>query len=61
MAADPVVQEVREIRDKYARRFNYDLDAIFDDLKHREARFGDKLVTLPPRPAELDDRRRAKS
>jgi hypothetical protein len=29
---DPIVAEVRNARDEYARRFNYDLDAICKDL-----------------------------
>ena len=28
MQLDPIVEEVRKIRDEYAKRFNYDLDAI---------------------------------
>ena len=27
---DPIVEEVRRFRDEHARKFNYDLDAIFD-------------------------------
>lgn len=30
---DPIVEEVRRIRDAYAKKFNYDLDAIFRDLR----------------------------
>ena len=33
---DPIVEEVRRIRDAHAARFNYDLDAIFQDIKERE-------------------------
>ena len=33
---DPVVDEVRTIRDAHAARFNYDLHAIFHDIKRRE-------------------------
>lgn len=29
---DPIVDEVRRVRDAYTARFNYDLDAIFRDL-----------------------------
>lgn len=34
--SDPIVDEVRRARDAYAARFNYDLDAIFQDIKKRE-------------------------
>lgn len=33
---DPIVEEVRKARDAYAKRFNYDLDAIYRDLKAKE-------------------------
>ena len=52
MPDDPIVEEVRAIRDAYARRFNYDLDAIFEDVRRRERESGVKTITLPPRPAE---------
>ena len=61
MWVDPIVEEVREIRDKYASRFNYNLDAIFRDLKKQEELNQRQLVRLPPRrsarggpPAESD-------
>jgi len=41
---DPIVDEVRRVRDAYAARFNYDLDAIFQDVKEREKRSGLKFV-----------------
>ena len=37
---DPIVDEVRRIRDAHAARFNYDLDAIFKDIKEREKKNG---------------------
>jgi hypothetical protein len=37
---DPIVDEVRRIRDAHAARFNYDLDAIFRDIKEREKKSG---------------------
>ncbi|MFY9344379.1 MAG: hypothetical protein WAT39_17940 [Planctomycetota bacterium] len=50
MPRDPIVDEVRAIRDAYARRFAYDLDAIVADVQRRERESGVKTVTLPPRP-----------
>lgn len=29
---DPFVAEVRQIRDEHARRFDYDIDAVFEDI-----------------------------
>lgn len=37
---DPIVDEVRRVRDAHAARFNYDLDAIFEDIKKREKESG---------------------
>ena len=37
---DPIVDEVRRIRDEHAARFNYDLHAIFLDIKKREKERG---------------------
>jgi len=37
---DPIVDEVRRVRDAYAARFNHELDAIFADLKEQEMRSG---------------------
>jgi hypothetical protein len=41
---DPIVDEVRQVRDAHAARFNYDLDAIFQDIKERERKSGLKFV-----------------
>ena len=43
--SDPIVDEVRRARDAYAARFNYDLRAIFRDLKEQEKRSGRKLTS----------------
>jgi hypothetical protein len=41
---DPIVDEVRRVRDAHAAQFNYDLDAIFQDIKEQEKRSGLKFV-----------------
>ena len=46
---DPIVEEVRAIRDAYAQQFNYDLEAIYRDLKEQEAQSGRAVVSLPPK------------
>jgi hypothetical protein len=52
MELDSIVQEVREIRDAYARQFGYDLDAIHRDLKAQELASNRRVVSLPPRRPE---------
>lgn len=49
MWKDPVVEEVRAIRDEYARRFDYDIEAICRDLRAQEAHCGHEVVQLPPK------------
>ena len=49
MSYDPIVDEVRAIRDAYAKRFNYDLKAIYHDLKEYEKNSGLEFVSLPPK------------
>jgi len=46
---DPMVEEVRRIREEHAARFGYDLKAIYDDLKKREKQSSREIVTLPPK------------
>ncbi len=56
MQPDPIVEEVRRIRDAYARSFNYDLDAICSDLQEKQKRGKRRVVSLPPkRPRKVDD------
>lgn len=49
---DPIVEEIRAIREAYAARFKYDLQAIYHDLKKQERQHGWQTVSLPPRPAK---------
>lgn len=55
MIKDPVVEEVRQLRDEYAKQFNYDLEAIYRDLKAQEKKSGRKYVSLPPKRLKCTD------
>ena len=63
--ADPIVDEVRRIRDAHAAKFNYDLKAIFRDIKEQEKVSGRKYVSFadeasavaPDLPLSADRRR----
>jgi hypothetical protein len=62
MAKDPIVEEVRRIRQQYAARFNYDLAAISRDLQERQARGEFTVVRRKPRRRRVQapgQRRRA--
>jgi hypothetical protein len=51
---DPIVDEVRRVRDAHAARFNYDLDAIFADVKEQERKSGHKFVVGAARAMRPD-------
>jgi len=50
MWTDEIVEEIHQIREKYAKSFTYDLDAIFADLRKKDAASGKKIVTLSRKP-----------
>ncbi len=47
---DPIVDEIRRIRNDYAKRFGYDLNAMAADLRKKEETHRDQLVSFPPKP-----------
>ena len=49
MWKDPVVEDVRAIRDEYARSLDYDLGKICEDLRRQQAEDAREVVTLPPK------------
>ena len=53
--SDPIVDEVRRARDAYAAGFNYDLRAIYRDLKEQEKRSGRKLVSYAESSTAVDE------
>ena len=50
---DEIVEETRQVRDRYAIKFDYDLDAIYCDLKKQEAQDPEKFTSLPPKQLEI--------
>ena len=58
MESDPIVDEIRNIREQHAARFGFDIRAIVKDAQERDA-LGDRIVIRrPPRrpipPIRLD-------
>jgi hypothetical protein len=49
MWEDPIVEEVRKAREAHAAQFNYDLQAIYQDLKEQEKKSGRTFVSYPPK------------
>lgn len=53
---DPVVEGVRDIRQRHAERFDYDPEAIFEDLRRYQREQNLEVVSLPARRLEeLED------
>jgi hypothetical protein len=50
---DEIVEEVRKVRRDYAAKFNYDLEAIFKDIKQQEEKSARTVVSRPPKKPQL--------
>ena len=46
---DPIIAELRAIRRAYAARFDYDVDAMFRDIRARQEASGREYVRLSSR------------
>lgn len=53
MAKDPILDELHKARERYAARFKNDLNAIFRDLKAKEAEGQIAVVSRPPRRPQI--------
>jgi len=47
---DPIVAEVRQIKDRLAAQYGYDAEAMLRDAMRRQKRHGRKVLTLRKRP-----------
>jgi hypothetical protein len=64
MWEDPIVAEVDRAREMLAAKFNFDVEAIFADIRKRQAALGERLVPQRTRTepeAEADRGRRSGS
>lgn len=53
---DPIVEEVRKHRAEHARKFDFNLAAICEDLKSIQQASGHRVVRLPSRKIEPEER-----
>ena len=60
MEVDLIVEEVRVIRDEFAQRYNYDVDAIVLALQEATIQRGVQVISFPPRLVEPDVPRKAR-
>ena len=52
---DPIISEVRAVRDAHAARFDYDVAAIFRDIRAMQEKSGREYVRLSARPVVASD------
>jgi hypothetical protein len=55
MWRDPIVEEVHRVRDEQAKKFGYDLHALCEDIRKKEATSARKPVTREPRKPAVHD------
>ncbi len=48
-ADDDPIDEIRRIRDEHAKKFNYDVDSIIEDIQRFGKEKNLKTVALPPK------------
>jgi hypothetical protein len=49
LAQDPIIEEIRAIRDEFAKEHGYDVKAIVAALQREEAESGLQVISLPPK------------
>ena len=49
MRNDPIVDEIRQIRQEHTDKFRGDLHAICEDLRRQEGESSRRFVAFPPR------------
>ena len=52
MTLDPILSEVRRIREEYAQQFNGDVGAMMADLRRRHAESDRESVSREPKPCD---------
>jgi len=56
MIHDPIVDEVRAIRESIAAEHGHDLKAIVEDLRRQEHERGVPTLSLPPKPVQAGEK-----
>ena len=52
MGQDEVLEEIYRIREEHAKAFNYNLQAICDDLRQKQAASGRQIISTPLKPRQ---------
>jgi hypothetical protein len=51
---DPIVEEVRAVRDAIAKKFDYDVERIGRAMQERQSKNDRPVVRLPPRRIAIE-------
>ena len=54
MWKDPIIEETRRMKDEYAAKFNYDLQAIYQDLKELEKQLPEAQLIRTQTTVEIE-------
>ncbi|MEC4983904.1 MAG: hypothetical protein SAJ37_00675 [Oscillatoria sp. PMC 1068.18] len=52
MCKDEILAEIHRIREEHAKSFNYDIKAICEDLRRKQAASGRRVVSLQGKSGE---------
>jgi len=52
MWVDSIIEKVRMARREYAEQFGFDLNVLAEDLRQREQKHSERIVSFPPKPAK---------
>ncbi|MEB3216334.1 MAG: hypothetical protein VKN72_08885 [Nostocales cyanobacterium 94392] len=47
MWKDEILEEIHKIREEHVKSFNYDIQAICDDLRQRQVASGRRIISQP--------------
>ena len=59
MFRDPIVEEVRAIREAFAKEHGFDIHSIVQALQQEEARSGRRVLSLRPKRVKKQRERKA--
>lgn len=59
MREDEIIKETRRLRDEYAKRLDYDLDSVFEDLQEKQKKSGRKYVSNAKTREDTDEAKKA--
>lgn len=49
---DPILEELRQIREEFSTRFDNDLHAMAEEIRRQAAASGIHSITRPPKPSK---------